>query len=314
MNQSQYREEWLSAYLDGELSEEQRLIVESRLANDPTARATLEGLNRVRQMVAKLPAWSGPSLKFTVPETAMNVIGDDSSDDIIPLARSAPSTIGNEFDDVDESLGSDSSGINRSGPASLSLPDWTPPAPKQRFGSIIWLSAAASLVLVASLLAYAWKPWGATMTTMVDRSTKWFEAKGPGAATPANTEPSEHVMAATPELTDMAGLDLRKDEYRYNTQPHTADSSEFLPNAAESLSELPQAKSVAPNSPSAIGRADPAAGFEKLEPGFPEQNALAANEPSDAPGIALNRFGSQALESPAADGSARWVDLVAHAL
>ncbi len=303
MNQSQYREEWLSAYLDGELSEEQRLIVESRLANDPTARATLEGLNRVRQMVAKLPAWSGPSLNFTVPDTAMNVVGDDSSDDIIPLARSVQSTIGNEFDEVDESLDADSSGPTRGGQSTLSLPDWTPPAPKQRFGSLIWLSAAASLVLVASLLAYAWQPWGTTMVTMVDESSRSFEAKSFAAASQANNVPTEPKLQSTTESMDVANLDFRKDEYRYNTQLQSADSSEVLPKAAENQPDGLHSKLVAPDNLYAIESAGAASEADRIEPGLPNENTLAAIAPADAPRNAPSQLEvSEALESPDTGG------------
>lgn len=57
---TEYREEWLSAYLDDELTEEQQLIVERRLAGDSAAQATLNDLKRIRGLVQQLPAWSGP--------------------------------------------------------------------------------------------------------------------------------------------------------------------------------------------------------------------------------------------------------------
>lgn len=48
-------DELLSAYLDGELTEEQRAAVEQRLANDPAARKTLEALRGISAKVQALP-------------------------------------------------------------------------------------------------------------------------------------------------------------------------------------------------------------------------------------------------------------------
>lgn len=71
MNTSEFQEEWLSAYLDNELDDQQRQIVEQRLAADPDARAMLEDLRRVRQLVSQLPRWSGPNLNFEIPAASL---------------------------------------------------------------------------------------------------------------------------------------------------------------------------------------------------------------------------------------------------
>jgi hypothetical protein len=54
----EFHDELLSAYLDGELSAEERARVEERLAVDPVARQTLEELRDVSQAVRRLPKLS----------------------------------------------------------------------------------------------------------------------------------------------------------------------------------------------------------------------------------------------------------------
>ncbi len=76
----EYQEEWLTAYLDGELSSEQRHIVEQRLASDPHAQRTLSELNVIRGLVQQLPDWSGPTVAMmprvdTLPD-AMSELSD----------------------------------------------------------------------------------------------------------------------------------------------------------------------------------------------------------------------------------------------
>ena len=55
--QHEFQEEWLSAYLDGELSPAQVAIVEERLQVDSVLQQTLLDLQKVRSLVADLPAW-----------------------------------------------------------------------------------------------------------------------------------------------------------------------------------------------------------------------------------------------------------------
>ena len=56
---SEYSDEWLSAYIDDELTETQRALVEQRLASDSEARQMLGDLQRVRGLVNQLSGWSG---------------------------------------------------------------------------------------------------------------------------------------------------------------------------------------------------------------------------------------------------------------
>jgi hypothetical protein len=185
MNPSQYREDWLSAYLDGELSEEQREVVESRLATDPTARATLEDLNRIRSMVAKLPAWNGPSLQFALPPDVLKTktalaTDHDSSDGIdsdegnsedsdanLIAVRQTPAPA--EFEDV-TSLEEDDC---QSDPVSENRPTWNAVAHRFNLG---WLAAAASILLMLGIGGLLWQPWARDLS-MAGRRVESTEAQ-----------------------------------------------------------------------------------------------------------------------------------------
>jgi anti-sigma factor RsiW len=97
MNELEFQEEWLSAYLDDELTDEQRRVVEQRLAVDPAAHATLEDLQRVRSMVANLPSWSGPALKFAMPSGTPGSFDEADSEDDGKVASES-----NDLDDFEE--------------------------------------------------------------------------------------------------------------------------------------------------------------------------------------------------------------------
>ncbi len=55
----EFQQHWLSAYLDNELSNDERALVERRLQEDAEMRQLLEDLKRVRSLVATLArlAW-----------------------------------------------------------------------------------------------------------------------------------------------------------------------------------------------------------------------------------------------------------------
>ena len=67
---TQYHEEWLSAYLDDELSAEQRQIVEDRLQRDSAAQQLLAELQSVRNLVGGLPVWQGKPFAFDASSPA----------------------------------------------------------------------------------------------------------------------------------------------------------------------------------------------------------------------------------------------------
>lgn len=64
----EFEEHLLSAYLDNELSADERALVEQRLNTDPAARQLLEDLRRVRSLVATLPRWQGEDVQWVPPD------------------------------------------------------------------------------------------------------------------------------------------------------------------------------------------------------------------------------------------------------
>lgn len=141
MNELEYQEEWLSAYLDDELTDAQRQVVEQRLATDPAAQATLEDLQRVRSMVAKLPSWTGPDLKFAVP-AALPSSDVDELDDSNEL---------NDFEAVPRVIaGTHESRVTTKAIESKDLSS-------RSLRSVLgWVATAASVLLVAGLGYMYW--------------------------------------------------------------------------------------------------------------------------------------------------------------
>ena len=88
MSESNPNDELLSAYLDDELSQEQRALVEQRLATDPKYAATLDAF-RDQQM--RLRALSGalPEGSIDVRQRVMEAVGKKTS--LAPSANGAPS-------------------------------------------------------------------------------------------------------------------------------------------------------------------------------------------------------------------------------
>jgi hypothetical protein len=89
--QHEIDDELLSAYLDDELSAEDRALVESRLAADPVARQTLEQLRSVSQSMRDLPAESlGRDLRDPILERARTVIASRSQRAAAPAPSPEP--------------------------------------------------------------------------------------------------------------------------------------------------------------------------------------------------------------------------------
>jgi len=150
MNELEFQEEWLSAYLDDELTNEQRQVVEQRLAIDPAAHATLEDLQRVRAMVAKLPSWSGPDLKFAIPAELPGNF-DEADDELV-----------DEFDDKLEDFEEVPrliAGVDD--PRVSAVADAIQNSDSHSTRSMLgWIAMAASVLLVAGMGYLFWPPSG----------------------------------------------------------------------------------------------------------------------------------------------------------
>ena len=73
----EFQQHWLSAYLDNELSSDERALVERRLEEDAEARQLLDDLKRVRGLVATLPAWPGSNFQFDMSRLSEGEDDDD---------------------------------------------------------------------------------------------------------------------------------------------------------------------------------------------------------------------------------------------
>jgi hypothetical protein len=106
--QTEYQEEWLSAYLDGELTDEQRQIVEARLAVDANAQTTLADLERVRTLVKQLPAWNGRPVVLS--SEILSATADDENVEFevnttrAMIANAERANADKEGDDIDMAL------------------------------------------------------------------------------------------------------------------------------------------------------------------------------------------------------------------
>lgn len=96
----EFHEHWLSAYLDDELSSEERSLVERQLAEDPQARQLLEDLRRVRGLVATLPNWQGKDIQFDMNLLASSELDDE--DDLEPLDSKSDPTAAHRSNDTEK--------------------------------------------------------------------------------------------------------------------------------------------------------------------------------------------------------------------
>ncbi len=187
MKELKFQEEWLSAYLDDELTDEQRQVVEQRLVTDPAAQMMLDELRRVRAMVAQLPSWSGSDFKFTIPSELPGAFADDfaktddassadtSSNDVLPTRVLSD---GSDFEDVPRSLaGMDSSTIVKDVSRRSAADGQDNSRGSQRW-MFAWLTTAASVLLMVGLGYFLW-PAGGLMVSQLDRSV---ETAAPGSS------------------------------------------------------------------------------------------------------------------------------------
>ena len=84
-----FQEEWLSAYLDNELSAEQRLIVEDRVNHDPRVRLILDDLKKIRGLVSSLPGWEGPTPGISWPSPTSDADTESELDRVEDLLHDA---------------------------------------------------------------------------------------------------------------------------------------------------------------------------------------------------------------------------------
>ena len=201
MNELEFQEEWLSAYLDDELTAEQRQVVEKRLAIDPAAQAMLEDLRRVRTMVAKLPTWAGPNLEFTIPaelpgtfdeaEDAVENTGEE--DDTTSHFEEVPRLLAN----VEEPRGA------ASAPASWNLQSR---ASRSMLG---WIATAASVLLVAGLGYVYWPATGLQVAHVDSKQAPGTEGRDLSLGRSGTNSRGDEVLFGATAMTSPTGGEAR---------------------------------------------------------------------------------------------------------
>ncbi|MDX1925668.1 MAG: hypothetical protein SFV81_04080 [Pirellulaceae bacterium] len=286
MNELEFQEEWLSAYLDDELTEEQRQVVEQRLAIDPAAQATFEDLQRIRSMVAKLPSWSGPDLKFAVPVGAPGSF--DEADD--ELENEPPER--DDFEDVPRAVG----GADEPRPTFRNANTSGDFSARSLRSMLAWGAMAATVLLVAGLgSVYFWPP---TMPSVaLHESTPAGASRGPA------------------ELgQDNANLDSFVPNDSMDSPREAFDSGNALALGAPASGDQSNARLSEPSDPAmAAKKSEPPAGGFALRAEPPTLSDIAdaklktdvsptASSPLPAPpGAALGGLGGIAGATPAAD-------------
>lgn len=144
----EFHEHWLSAYLDDELSSEERALVERQLAEDPQTRQLLEDLRRVRGLVATLPNWQGKDFQFDMNRLASSELDDE--DDLEPLGSKSDPRAAHRSNDT-EKPNTEKPNIARPQPAKPASAGMSPAA---------WrgiLSLAAGILLLVLCVPLFWQ-------------------------------------------------------------------------------------------------------------------------------------------------------------
>ncbi len=192
MNELQFQEEWLSAYLDDELTAEQRQVVEQRLAVDPAAQTMLDDLRRVRAMVSKLPAWSGSELKFAIPSDLPRDLPNSSQNDLADEIENS-----NDFEAVTHSMrGADETAAWKEPPARSLV---------ARRSTLTWLATAASVLLALGLGYFYW-PSDTLEVSQLDRTDRSSEKSATAAPAGQQAAREAELEVAGANITDSASL------------------------------------------------------------------------------------------------------------
>ena len=100
----EFEDHMLSAYLDDELSADERALVEQRLEIDPTARELLEDLKRLRGLVSTLPGWKGADLQIRHPEQLTRSLDEQTFDELSYADADPTETLALESDARDAAV------------------------------------------------------------------------------------------------------------------------------------------------------------------------------------------------------------------
>ncbi len=278
-DQREFQEEWLSAYLDNELTEPQRQIVEQRLSSDPAAQLLLADLRKIRNLVAELPEWTGGKIQVDVDASMLEEADEENFDRIM------------ESDDQEAST--------LVAPSKLVAPEKT--RRRSHFGGLKLLAAAASLLAMLGVGLFLFRK-DIPLQTLATHLGVNEQATAPQGTSSADGDLDQQLKPAPKEF-DFSSEGLAAG--RLQMEPSAAPASESA--ASEEPAALPKAGSGRDRamslSPSAVPPLDAVADGR-----VPEQtSSLRGVVPMDAGnsyqsgGAAFGDIDAMELESPLAE-------------
>lgn len=250
---SEYSEEWLSAYIDNELTDAQRAIVEQRIAIDNDARQLLNELQHMRGLISQLPPWSGGRIDHThVTELSLH-------------SESFPETLEQAYHSHDEasqsSLESLASRVNAAGDVARRDVSWWRP-----------IALAACLALLTGGGIWWWQVESSTTTLATSaRTTEPLDER-------ADTSPVPQLQSA-PDALGVEATEAMKVE----AMRDTASRSD-----AEMSGRMGGGMGGAMMGPGAAGKSE-----EALETGFAEAGVADSSAEAmvdDSPSTARLQF------------------------
>lgn len=166
---TEFQEEWLSAYLDGELSDEQRELVEQRISDDPGVANTLENLRKVRSLVSSLPRWTDGELSTTAILARADEIDDVDSD----ISENAPADLG------DTLLGDVDAIVDQEPQHGTTDEEFLAARLTQRAASMRWLRPAATAASLLLILGIGYTLWPVGSQSELASATRSDSADAP---------------------------------------------------------------------------------------------------------------------------------------
>lgn len=156
---TEYSEEWLSAYIDDELSDAQRAIVEQRVAGDSHAQRLLNELQHMRGLIGQLPSWSGGLIDHEAategkPQSELSLHSESFAETLEQACRS-------HDEDSQAGLGSQADRVHAAGDVARRDVSWWRP-----------VALAACLALLAGGGIWWWQSESATTLATAARITE----------------------------------------------------------------------------------------------------------------------------------------------
>ncbi|MGN6544305.1 MAG: anti-sigma factor family protein, partial [Aureliella sp.] len=334
----EFEEHLLSAYLDNELSADERALVEERLKTDPGARQLLDDLKRVRSLVFTLPRWQGDAKPMLpVGQMAANSAAEPGAEE---GAIENPTTENPAVAKPSESDGSTTSrrvDFSATGLAESRLRRHEHAAEVRTRRSMRWTTIVAVAATLATLMLgtpYLLRDWG-PKTELAQHSDFGREPAAaesapepaPGAA-PAESksmaarrsagdksdlatgEAREQSSEKTGASADHDAYSLRQSDAETTANayfadrgqaPSRSDSTERLARGMQTPALKSRAKTLGDNAPKR-DRADASGGAalsERSEPSLSFAPSVPANEPQGA-ATAAAPTAPEAAAAPAA--------------